>query len=189
MKHRKLGISGAWEFLPTLHHDSRGLFLENYTSRVLEEVTGRTFSLSQLNVSVSRRGVIRGIHASTPPPGQAKYIMCLVGRILDVVVDLRSESPTFGQWEAITLDDTARKAVFISEGLGHGFQVLSDSATVVYATSTPYDPNREFSVNPFDRDLALPWISPLEPTLSNRDLDAPALVQQLASKRPPTGPG
>ena len=101
--------------------------------------------------------------------------MCLVGQILDVVVDFRPESPTFGQCEAVLLNDATRNAVFISERLGHGFQVVSQSATVLYATSTPYDPGQEFTVNPLDPGLDLPWVTPLKPVLSDRDLAAPML--------------
>ena len=175
MEVRQLSIAGAWEFRPLLHRDSRGLFLENFTSRSLEEATGRHLPIAQMNVSVSHQGVIRGMHAAHHPPGQAKYVMCLVGQILDVVVDFRQESPTFGQYDAVILDDTTRNAVFISERLGHGFQVLSQSATVLYATSTAYDPDQEFTVNALDPALDLPWLTSLQPVLSDRDLAAPNL--------------
>ena len=168
-------MAGAWAFTPRLHRDDRGAFLEAFTATALEEITGRRLELAQINTSISRQGVIRGIHAAHPPPGQAKYVMCLVGRILDVVVDLRPESPTYGRWDSVELDDESRGAIFISERLGHGFQVLSETATVVYATSSPYDPAREYAVNPLDPDIAIGWHDLGRPALSPKDASAPSL--------------
>lgn len=122
---------------------------------------------------------MRGIHAATRPPGQAKYVMCVSGEILDVVVDLRPESPTFGRWDSAVLSEENRSALFISEGLGHGFCVTSDSATLLYATSTPYDPSQEYSVNPTDPELGLPWPIDGEMSISERDLNAPSLHDLL----------
>lgn len=158
-----------------MHSDLRGTFLEAFTASSIESATGRAFSPVQVNTSVSRRGVIRGIHASRRPPSQAKYVMCVAGAILDVAVDLRYESPTFGQWESIQLDDVSRRAIFIAEGLGHAFCVLSSSATVVYLTSTPFDQKREFNVHPMDEDIAIPWPHEAVPVLSPRDAQAPKL--------------
>jgi len=137
--------------------------------------------VAQLNVSVSQRGVLRGVHAARTPPGQAKYVQCLAGSILDVVVDIRPDSPTFGKHAATILDDVTREAVFIEEGLGHAFCVLSDTATVAYATSTPYDPEAEFGINPLDPELALPWPSGLRLILSEKDQAAPSLARALAA--------
>lgn len=135
MRFRNAGIEGAWVFTPTQHSDERGVFLEAYTAKALAEATGRELTLAQLNVSVSSRGVVRGVHAARTPPGQAKYVQCLAGRIVDVVVDIRPDSPTFGQHCVHVLDDQSREAMSISEGLGHAFCVLSESATVAYVTS------------------------------------------------------
>jgi len=183
MRFRNAGIDGSWVFTPTQHRDERGIFLESFTATSLEQATGRDLTLAQLNVSVSSRGVIRGIHAARTPPGQAKYVQCLAGRILDVVVDIRPDSPTFGEHTAIELDDVTREAVFVSEGLGHGFCVLSDSATVAYATSTPYDAKSEFGINPLDPDLALPWPSDVPLILSAKDQDAPRLSDLVSGVR------
>ena len=105
---------------------------------------------------MSRRGVIRGIHFADVPPGQAKYVTCVRGAILDVVVDLRAGSPTFGQWVAVRLDER-RRAVFLAEGLGHAFMALSDQATVLYLCSTPYAPGREHGVHPLDPEIGIDW--------------------------------
>lgn len=181
MRFRNASIEGAWVFTPTQHHDDRGTFFESYSASALREATGRELALAQLNVSVSARGVVRGIHAARTPPGQAKYVQCLSGHILDVVVDIRPDSPTLGQYAAIQLDDRDREAVFISEGLGHAFCVLSPTATVAYATSTPYDPGQEFGINPLDPDLALPWPTDLALILSDKDRAAPRLAEAIAN--------
>jgi dTDP-4-dehydrorhamnose 3,5-epimerase len=175
MECQSLTIEGAWLFTPRFHHDQRGYFLEAFAASALAACTERDLDLAQLNCSVSRKGTVRGIHAARRPPGQAKYVMCVVGEILDVVVDLRPESPTFGQWDSAVLNDQNRSAIFISEGLGHGFCVLSDSATLIYATSTAYDPALEYAVNPLDEALDLPWPRDRELCISDRDLNAPNL--------------
>jgi dTDP-4-dehydrorhamnose 3,5-epimerase len=138
-----LSIEGAWLFTPSIHGDDRGVFLEAFRGAEFAADLGYRLDVAQVNCSVSRRGVIRGIHYADVPPGQAKYVTCVAGAILDVVVDLRAGSPTFGSWEAVRLDDEGRKALFLAEGLGHGFQALSDSATVLYLCSTPYAAGRQ----------------------------------------------
>ena len=127
-----LGIDGAWIFTPHIHRDGRGYFHEWFRGAELSHYLGYKFGLSQANCSVSRAGVIRGIHFTEVPPGQAKYVVCASGAILDVVVDLRVGSPTFARWKAVQLDDETRRAVFICEGLGHAFVALSAQATVMY---------------------------------------------------------
>lgn len=172
-----LDIDGAWVVTPQIHHDRRGYFLEWFSSDDFTCVTGYQFGLAQANCSVSHRGVLRGIHFADVPPGQAKYVICVSGQVSDVVVDLRVGSPSFGQWEAVRLDDTSRRAVFISEGLGHGFMTLTDQATVVYLCSTPYAPSREHGVNPLDPALGISWPRDMTPLLSNKDAAAPSLAE------------
>lgn len=169
-------VAGAWEFRPKVHSDARGVFLESFTQRGVESACGVRFDVAQINLSQSARNVVRGIHGAYEPPGQAKYVTCVDGEVLDVVVDLRLDSPTFGAWDSVVLSSWRRNAMLVSEGLGHGFQVLSDSATVVYATSTPYDPASEFTVNPLDDELDLPWRSHQGLVLSERDRDAQSLT-------------
>nr|BFE85720.1 hypothetical protein GCM10020093_083210 [Planobispora longispora] len=129
---------------------------------------------------MSKRGVLRGVHFADVPPGQAKYVMCVSGAILDVVVDLRTGSPTFGRWEAVRLDDTDRRAVYLAEGLGHAFLALSDQAAVMYACSQPYAPGREHGIHPLDPDLGIDWPLEGEPLLSDKDAAAPSLAEALA---------
>src|SRR5512142_665305 len=133
-----MGIGGAWTFTPAVYRDERGYFLEWFRAAELSESLGYWPETAQANLSVSRRGVLRGIHFADVPPGQAKYVTCISGAVLDVVVDLRVGSPGYRRWEPVPLDGESRRAVFISEGLGHAFMALSDEATVVYLCSTPY---------------------------------------------------
>jgi len=169
------GISGCIVFTPRQFADDRGRFLEFYRADVLAQAVGHRLALAQGNTSVSRRGVLRGVHFADVPPGQAKYVTCLSGAVLDVVTDLREGSPTFGLSEAVALDDRDRRALYIAEGLGHSFLTLSESATVSYLCSTPYTPTREHELNPLDPHLALPWPEGTEPVLSPKDARAPGL--------------
>lgn len=186
MQVRPLSIDGAWEFTPVQHGDDRGVFLEAFKADVLAETIGHRFELAQVNTSVSTAGVLRGIHFADVPPGQAKYVTCTVGAIVDVIVDIRDGSPTFGQWDAVLLDDRDRRAVYLSEGLGHGFCSLQDGSTVTYLCSTGYRPAAEHGVNPLDDGLGIEWPTlardgtPLEYELSAKDVAAPSLAQALA---------
>ena len=170
-----LSIGGAWAFTPPIHRDDRGSLHEWYRGGELEESLGYRLEIAQANCSVSRRGVIRGIHFADVPPGQAKYVSCVAGAVLDVVVDLRAGSPTFAAWTATRLDDENRRAVFLSEGLGHAFMALSEQATVLYLCSTPYAPGREHSVDALDPDIGIEWPVEVKPILSDKDAAAPSL--------------
>lgn len=172
-----IDIDGAWIFTPQVHRDLRGIFLEWFRSAELHEHVGYRLQIAQANCSVSQRGVIRGIHFSDVPPGQAKYVTCVTGTIIDVVVDLRVGSPSFGRWQAVQLDDQTRRALFISEGLGHAFAALSDHATVLYMCSTPYAPGREHGIHPLDPAIGIAWPEGIEAVLSDKDAAAPSLAQ------------
>jgi len=171
-----LSIEGAWEITPRLHGDPRGLFTEWYRFDHLAEAVGHPLDLRQGNLSVSAAGVVRGIHFADVPPGQAKYIMCTRGAVLDVIVDIRVGSPTFGQWQGVRLGEDNRKAVYVSEGLGHGFCALTDDATLTYLCSATYNPGHEHGIHPLDAELGIEW--PAEaPQLSERDLKSPSLAE------------
>jgi len=176
-----LGIEGAWLCQPPVFADDRGLFLEWFRGDELRAATGRRFDVIQGNHSVSRQGTVRGVHYADVPPGQAKFVTCARGAVLDIVVDIRTGSPTFGAHRTIVLDDTDRRAVFIAEGLGHAFCALSDDAAVTYLVSTTYDPSREHTVHPRDERLALPWPDDIELLLSPRDEAAPTLEEAQAA--------
>jgi dTDP-4-dehydrorhamnose 3,5-epimerase len=176
-----LTIEGAWAYTPAIRCDTRGSFFELFRGGEFLAALGYRLDVAQANCSVSRRGVIRGIHFADVPPGQAKYVSCLSGAILDVVVDLRTGSPGYGRWEAVRLDDENRRSLFISEGLGHGFTALSETATVVYLCSTPYAPGREHGVQPLDPAMGIAWPDGGEPVLSDKDAAAPSLAEARAA--------
>ncbi len=189
----RLDIAGSYLITPQIHGDDRGAFLEWFRADPFAELTGHPLGLAQANCSVSRRGVIRGIHYADVPPGQAKYVTCVAGAVLDVIVDLRVGSPTFGRHAAVRLDDAERRAVYLAEGLGHGFCALSEQATVVYLCSTGYNPAAERGVHPLTDELGLPWREALaengfhgEPVLSPKDSAAPDLARALADGTLPT---
>ena len=177
MEFRPLSIEGAWEFTPVLRPDDRGVFLESFKGTIFGEAIGHSLELKQMNISVSKMGTVRGIHFADIPPGQAKYIQCFDGRVLDVVVDIRIGSPTFGQWDAVELDTVKRNAVYVAEGLGHAFCALSESVTVGYLCSEPYAPTREHGIHPLDPDLDLPWPDGEATVLSPKDAAASRLSE------------
>jgi len=180
MKITELSIEGAFEISPAQHADPRGVFLELYRHDALAAEVGHPLKLAQANISVSVAGVVRAIHFADVPPGQAKYVTCTHVAGLDVIVDIRVGSPTFGQWTSVLLDDVDRRAVYISEGLGHGFCALTDGATLTYLCSDTYSPTREHTVHALDPEIGIRW--PVEdPQLSERDAAAPTLAQAKAS--------
>jgi dTDP-4-dehydrorhamnose 3,5-epimerase and related enzymes len=184
---RELSVPDAWEITPQQHADDRGVFLEWYRFDRLEVAVGHALNLRQANTSVSRRGSVRGIHFADIPPGQAKYVTASRGAVLDYVVDIRVGSPTFAQWDSVLLDDVDRRAVYLSEGLGHCFLALTDDATVSYLVTDVYNPDREHGINPLDEEIAL-WFPPEagELLLSPKDTDAPGLAEAAASGLLPT---
>ncbi|WP_369211248.1 dTDP-4-dehydrorhamnose 3,5-epimerase family protein [Streptomyces flavofungini] len=173
---RPLSVEGAWEITPRQHADERGVFLTWYCADQFAAETGRPLPLAQANLSVSARGVVRGIHFADVPPGQAKYVTCVRGAVHDVVVDLRVGSPTYGRWDAVRLDEVSRRAVYLPEGTGHGLCALSDEATLCYMSSRGYDPATERGVHPLDPDLAVDWPAG-SLLLSTRDREASSLVE------------
>jgi dTDP-4-dehydrorhamnose 3,5-epimerase len=185
-------IAGSWIFTPRRHSDDRGSFLELFTASSLEEATGRRLELAQANLSVSRAGAVRGVHYADVPPGQAKYVTCVTGSVLDVVVDLRVGSPTFGRHHVVQLDTVDQRAVFVSEGLGHAFVAMEDGSTVVYVCSSGYNPGAEHAVHPLDPELGITWPETfgdgtrLELHLSPKDAAAPSLAEAKAAGALPT---
>jgi dTDP-4-dehydrorhamnose 3,5-epimerase len=173
-----IGIEGAWLCTPRQFPDERGVFLEWFRNDLLTAQTGRRFDVVQANHSISRRGTVRGLHLTDVPPGQAKYVYCPRGAVLDVVVDVRDGSPTYGKHVAVTLDDAGRQGLFIAEGLAHGFCALTETAEITYLVSTTYDPTVEHSINPRDPDIGIPWPEDIgELVMSDKDRAAPTLEQ------------
>lgn len=186
MESRELAVAGAWELSPPVITDNRGHFLEWFQESGIAEVIGHPFAPRQANLSVSSAGTLRGVHFADVPPGQAKLVTCVYGAILDVVVDVRVGSPTFGTWDCVVLDDVTRRTLYLQAGLGHAFLSLADGSTVSYLCSTPYAPLREHGIHPLDPELAITWPttdrrgSPLSVTLSAKDGAAPTLAQAKA---------
>ncbi|HEX7661415.1 MAG TPA: dTDP-4-dehydrorhamnose 3,5-epimerase [Pseudonocardiaceae bacterium] len=177
MRVRELTVQDAYEFIPPIFPDHRGLFVAPFQEPAFLETVGHPLSVGQSNHSVSRRGTIRGVHFADVPPGQAKYVYCPHGALLDVVVDLRVGSPTFGRWDAVRLDAVEFHTLYLAEGLGHAFVALEDDTVLSYLCSTGYNPGGEHGVNPLDKELNLPWPADLEPILSDKDVAAPTLSQ------------
>jgi dTDP-4-dehydrorhamnose 3,5-epimerase len=176
MKVELLDIPDAWVCTPQVFGDDRGMFLEWFRADALSAATGRNFTVVQANHSTSRKGSLRGVHFADVPPGQAKYVYCPRGSVLDLIVDLRVGSPSYGQSTSVVLDDVDRRGLFISEGLGHAFCALTDDAAVTYLVSSVYNPAAERGVHPLDTDLALPWPGDLDVVLSQKDTAAPTLA-------------
>ena len=173
---RPLSIDGAWEVTPRIFPDDRGVFLESFRGDLLADVVGHRLDVVQSNVSLSARGTVRGIHFADVPVGQAKYVTAVSGSLIDYVVDLRVGSPTFGQWDSVLLDAVGRRAVYLSEGLGHAFCALEDGTTAHYLCSAAYNPGAEHGIHPLDPTVGLRLPDGIEPLLSPKDSAAPTLA-------------
>ena len=186
MKLTPLGIDGAWLAESPVWSDDRGFFREWFKSEDVKAATGREFGIEQANISLSSAGTLRGIHYSIATRGQAKWITCVSGSIQDVIVDIRPDSTTFGQWCDVELEGDSGKAVLISEGLGHGFLALEDNTAVAYLVSTPFSPTYEFEINPLDEKIGINWgmdFGSLK--ISGKDKIAPTLAERLAEGKLP----
>jgi len=186
MNFRCLSIEGVWLADSPVWRDDRGFFREWFKSDDLKEAIGRDFGPEQANVSVSSLGTLRGIHYSVAPRGQAKLITCVAGSVKDVIVDIRPKSKSFGQWISVQMSADSGQAVFISEGLGHGFVALEDNTAVAYLVSTPFSPTEEFEINPLDEKIGINWgmkLSDLK--ISDKDKSAPTLAERLSQGKLP----
>jgi dTDP-4-dehydrorhamnose 3,5-epimerase len=164
-------LEGPILLAPVLHGDERGFFQETYRRNLFAEL-GIHDEWVQDNHSRSRRGVVRGMHFQ---PGMAKLLRCSRGAILDVLVDIRSASPTFGRWEAFELNDETHLQLYAPDGFAHGFCVLSEVADVVYKCSAYYDPVAESGFRFDDPDVGIAWPADLALQPSARDREAPLL--------------
>ena len=181
-----LGIEGAWLAQSPVWKDDRGFLREWFKAEDVSSATGRDFAIEQANISLSSKGTLRGIHYSIAPRGQAKWITCVSGSIQDVIVDIRPASKTFGQWVDVELNGDSGNAIFISEGLGHGFLALEDNTVVAYLISTPFSPDHEFEINPLDQKIGIKWgieVSHLK--IADKDKGAPTFAEQLAEGKLP----
>lgn len=180
MQFRELSVPDVIEFTPQVFPDARGQFVAPFQQSAFGAATGHQLQLAQFNHSVSRRGVIRGVHFSDVPPGQAKYVYCTQGSLLDVAIDVRIGSPTFGRWCSVLLDTESHRCVYLAEGIGHAFIALANDTVMAYLCSTGYNPSAEHTVNPLDPALRLPWPIDLDPVLSDKDRTAPTLAESAA---------
>lgn len=181
MQFHELAVPGVIEFTPDVFTDPRGQFVAPFQQSSFTKATGHRLQLGQCNQSVSRRGVIRGVHFADVPPGQAKYVHCVRGALLDVAIDVRVGSPTFGRWCSALLDAQTARAVYVAEGIGHAFAALTDDTVMAYLCSTGYDPTAEHGVHPLDPSLHLPWPPDITPVLSDKDRTAPTLAEAAAA--------
>lgn len=171
---RPLRIAGAWEITPRQFHDDRGTFAEGFRADHLADAIGHELRVRQTNISVSTAGALRGIHYADVPPSQAKYVTATSGVFVDYVVDVRVGSPTFGRWDSVLLDTVDRRAVYLSEGLGHALACVEDG-TAVYLCSEVFNASAEHGINPLDPAIGLTLPAGFEPVLSPKDAAAPTL--------------
>jgi dTDP-4-dehydrorhamnose 3,5-epimerase len=173
-----LEISGCFLIHQKVFSDNRGFFREWFRSSEISEIDPK-FSIEQANFSHSKKGVIRGLHYSIAPEGQAKVVTCTSGSVVDVLVDLRVGSPTYLSIQQIELSEDSGLSVFIASGVGHGFQVLSATGSMMYVTSSVYSPSQEKGISPIDPTLHIEWpiLETSLVTLSGADQNAPSLTE------------
>ncbi|ONF72092.1 dTDP-4-dehydrorhamnose 3,5-epimerase family protein [Amycolatopsis keratiniphila] len=178
MQARKLAVEGALEFTPRVFPDDRGLFLSPFQEEAFAEAHGGPlFPVAQTNHSVSKRGVVRGVHYTVTPPGIAKYVYCARGKALDIVVDIRVGSPTFGKWDSVLMDQETHRTMYFPVGVGHAFVALEDDTVMSYMLSGGYVPENELALSALDPALGLPIGSGVDPILSDRDQVAITLAE------------
>lgn len=172
-----MAVPDAFRITPHKFTDSRGNFYESFRHGELAEEIGRPIPITQVNYSVSRKNTLRGLHGTLLASGQAKIVCCVRGAVLDIVVDLRTGSPTYGVYEANRLDAESGDTVFVAEGLVHGFLALTDDTCVSYLCSTEFVPGTQLDIDPFDPELNLPWDLPDAPLMSAKDAGAMSVAQ------------
>jgi dTDP-4-dehydrorhamnose 3,5-epimerase len=178
VKLTELSIPGAFVLESPVWSDDRGYFREWFKRDHLEEI-GLNFPIHQANLSMSRRGVVRGLHYSLAPEGQAKLVTCAYGELDDIIVDVRVGSPTYGAVEVVHLAASEERSVFVPGGAAHGFCVTSEIGALTYLLSSPFNPEKELEINPFDEALNVPWPLSGEAIMSPKDAEAPTLRQRL----------
>jgi len=180
MDFRKLAVEGALEFRPKVYSDDRGAFVSPFQQRAFVRALGHPlFAVAQTNHSRSRRGVVRGAHYTRTPPGVAKYVHCARGSALDVVIDVRAGSRTFGVWDAVPLDERTLTSVYFPVGVAHAFVALEDDTVMSYLLSGEYVADDELALSTLDPALDLDIPTDPAPILSERDTAAPTLDQAL----------
>ena len=179
-----LSIPGAYLLESPVWDDDRGFFREWFKADDLRDA-GVAFETRQANFSFSARNVVRGLHYSLAPEGQAKLVTCVVGEVDDVIVDIRVGSPTYGRFEVGRLSADAPRSVLLPGGAAHGFCVLSESAGLAYLLSSPFNAPVELEISPFDPEIGIGWHITGEPIVSAKDRAAPSLEQRLEAGQLP----
>jgi len=179
-------VPDAFRIETVAHVDDRGLFMEVFRDQELADAVGHGFVVAQANLSVSRRGTLRGLHGVNLTAAQAKVVSCPAGAALDVVVDLRVGSPTFGVWDSTVLQGGESPAVYVAEGLLHGFVALTDDTVIQYLCSAPFVPGTQIQVDALDPELALPWPADVPLQRSPKDAAAPDVRHAVATGLLPT---
>ncbi len=175
---QELALKGLILITPQVFEDERGFFLERYSQRVFREQGGIDLTFVQDNHSRSTRGVLRGIHFQLPPVAQDKLVWVTHGEVFDVAVDLRRDSPTFGQWQGVTLSEDNRQMLLVPKGFGHAFLVLSETVDFLYKASDFYAKSHERGIAWNDPQIHVDW-PVATPILSGRDLHQPSLAEML----------
>jgi dTDP-4-dehydrorhamnose 3,5-epimerase len=175
MKKTETRLPGVYIIEPTIYHDDRGYFYESYSEKAFKAL-GLNTDFVQENQSKSKHGVLRGLHFQLPPYAQSKLVRVVKGYVLDVAVDIRKGSPTFGKYVAVMLSDSNHKQLYIPRGFAHGFITLSDEAILQYKCDNPYAPGYEGSVAWNDPEIGIDWpLIEKDIILSNKDMLAPKL--------------
>ncbi|WP_434663136.1 dTDP-4-dehydrorhamnose 3,5-epimerase [Aeromonas sp. NJAU223] len=156
---------------PKVFGDERGFFFESFNQQQFEEAVGYPVNFVQDNHSKSSQGVLRGLHYQLPPHAQGKLVRCVVGEVFDVAVDIRKNSPTFGQWVGVHLSAENKRQLWVPEGFAHGFVTLSKTAEFLYKTTNYYSPQSEASIIWDDSDVAIEWPICFLPQLSPKDMN------------------
>ncbi|MFI5987191.1 dTDP-4-dehydrorhamnose 3,5-epimerase family protein [Streptomyces sp. NPDC051555] len=182
----EMKVRDAFRITPSQLTDNRGRFFEAWRIGELTELSGQPFTVKQVNFSVSSRNTLRGIHGTTLPPGQAKLVTCVRGAALDVVVDLRVGSPTFGMFDTTVQEADSGIGVYLADGLGHAFLALTDDTCMNYLCSTEYVPGTMVDIQALDPALGIPWNTTAELVRSEKDALAPTLSEAVALGLLPT---
>lgn len=186
MRITEMPVRDTYLIEPEPIEDARGVFYETVRLSAMREVAGHDLAVRQVNYSVSRRDTLRGIHGTDLPPGQAKLVTCVRGAALDIAVDLRVGSPTFGRYAVTRQDAASGTAVYLPDGIGHAFQALTDDTCMCYLCSEEYVPGTMIDIDALDPALALPWELAGPPIRSEKDAAAPTLAEAAAAGRLPT---
>ncbi len=177
MKVTPLSINGLYVIEPEVYEDSRGFFFESFNERIFTDAISQSVTFVQDNHSKSSKGVLRGLHYQMPPFAQGKLLRVVQGKAFDVAVDLRENSPTFGQWSGIELSSENKKQLWIPEGFAHGFITLSDTAELLYKTTHYYHPESERCIAWDDKKIGIDWPFGGEIILSDKDKKGVAFEQ------------